>query len=200
MWDGHAVDMPESDEWKITERSVEVAQSRAQMWTTFAARALERSRVAGPVPWGLATETWSCVVGINHVRSCALLATQTATVDSALTSAKAALSSFDSAVPRIKDARDFLEHNEAYVIGIGDLQQPDVRRSRRQIDEGAASAWNFHPHFIDGASDRPAVSIGPDIFVDLSQAVDAARLLTASLYRAAAAQGLTPTAVPTQRS
>jgi len=184
---------PESEPWKITERSVEVAQSRAQMWTTFASRALERSREAGPVPWGLVTETWSCVVSINHVRNCAVLATATATAESARAIAEVALSSFDEAVPRIKDARDFLEHNEAYVIGIGDLQQPGVSRSRRQVNEQAASAWNFHPHFIDGDPDRPAVSVGPDIFVDLSGAVDQARLLTLGLYRAAAAQGLTPT-------
>jgi len=51
--------------WKITERSVEVAQSRAFFWLLFADRALERTRSSGPVVGGLVTESWSCVLALS---------------------------------------------------------------------------------------------------------------------------------------
>ena len=98
--------------WKITERSVEVAQSRAFFWLLFADRALERTRNSGPVMGGLVTESWSCVLALSHVRKCAELAVSTATVPEARLAAKSGLDTFDAAVPRLKDARDFLEHLE----------------------------------------------------------------------------------------
>jgi len=98
--------------WKITERSVEVAQSRAFFWLLFADRALERTRNSGLVMGGLVTESRSCVLALSHVRKCAELAVSTATVPEARLAAKSGLDTFDAAVPRLKDARDFLEHLE----------------------------------------------------------------------------------------
>lgn len=192
-WEGHEVKEEAESGWQITERTVEVAQSRAEMWLSFAVRALERTRASGPVPWGLVTESWSCVLALNHVRSCAALATETATVPAALETASVALAAFDRAVPGLINARNFLEHDEAYVVGKGDLQQRGPR-SKRIVDQSAAAEWTFDPRYRDNDRDQPVVNIGPTLSIDLTAAVDHARTLRRALYLAASQQGLTSTA------
>lgn len=180
-------------EWRITERSVEVAQSRAFIWLQFAFRALDRMRGSGRVLGGLVTKSWSCVLALSHIRKCAQLAVDTATVPEARHAASAALHAFDVAVPRLQDARDFLEHDEdAYVLGTGDLQQPKVCRRKREISQSAAADWTFEPHFIDQDRSRPAARVGTEIVIDLAHACACAKTLQRSLYVAAGLQGLHP--------
>ncbi len=180
--------------WKITERSVEVAQSRAFFWLLFADRALERTRNSRPVMGGLVTESWSCVLALSHVRKCAELAVSTATVPEARLAAELGLDTFDAAVPRLKDARDFLEHLEdAYVLGTGKLQQPDVKQSKKVLDQHAAESWSYQPFYIDQDMQRPAVRIGPDILIDLTHALECGVKLHRALYQATHQQGLQAT-------
>jgi hypothetical protein len=187
-------DETDVDEWEITRHSVEVAQSRSAMWLTFAGRALARTREGGPVTWGLVTEAWSCVVALNHVRSCARLAAKTATVPAARQIAEAALDEFDRCVPRLVDARNILEHDEDYVLGMGNLQQSGKRDNRR-VDQAAAAAWTYDVAYLDNDRARPVVQIGSDIRIDLSDAVRHAATLRKALHLAARAQGLEPTGV-----
>jgi hypothetical protein len=182
----------EQPEWKITERSVTVAQSRANTWLRFANRALDRTRAAGGVFGALPTEAWSCVLALNHVRTCAVLAVTTATVPAAREAAVTALARFDSAVPRLKDARDFLEREDAYVLGTGNLQQPNVGRTKRTIDQAAAEEWAYVPDFINGDRERPVVKVGSQITIDLSDACAEAAALGNALYAAAYLQGVQP--------
>ena len=185
-----------SSTWKITERSVEVAQSRAFVWLLFADRALERIRSSGPVVGGLVTESWSCVLALSHVRKCAELAFSTATTPEARLAAKSGLDTFDAAVPRLKDARDFLEHLEdAYLLGTGKLQQPHVKQKKKVIDQHAAESWPYEPFYINEDLQRPAVRIGPHILIDLTHALECGVKLHRALFQAAQHQGLQATTV-----
>jgi hypothetical protein len=185
-------------EWKITERSVEVAQSRAFIWLTFAHRALKRTRLSGPVLGGLVTESWSCVLALNHIRMCGDLAVRTATVPAAKAEAEAGLRAFDQDVPSLRDVRNALEHDEDdYLLGMGHLQQRGTKRRQRAVDQSRAEQWNFEPHFIGHDTQRPAVRLGNEIFIDLTLAVEAAARLQRSLYRAASIQGVTASGLAT---
>jgi len=177
--------------WRITDRSVEVAQSRGFLWLLFADRALERTRKSGLVMGGLVTESWSCVLALSHVRKCAELAVSTATVPEARLVAESGLDTFDAAVPRLKDARDFLEHLEdAYVLGAGKLQQSQIKQNKKVIDQHAAESWPYQPFYINQDVQRPAVRIGPDILIDLTYAFECGVRLHGALYQAAHHQGL----------
>jgi hypothetical protein len=196
--------------WRITERSVEVAQSRAHMWLTFAGRALQRAREGGPVRWGLITECWAFVVAVDHLRSCAVMAQGAATVAGVDGDIAVALNVFDTTAPDVQNMRNVLEHyDDAYVLGIGDEQQPTVKdRKKRVVDEALAAGWGIwvgytdlpeceHPWLRIGPTDGDPATAAHHLDVDLTATYQAARQLWSVLYDAARKQGLEPTNQPT---
>lgn len=196
--------------WRITERGVEVAQSRAGMWLAFAGRALQRAREGGSVLWGLVTESWAFVVAVDHLRDCAVMATNAATVDGVADDIAVALAAFDQSAPDLADLRDVLEHHDdAYVLGTGNLQQPDVKdRTKRIVNEALASGWGIRCGYSDPFdAQHPWIGVGPSegdpattshhLRVDLAETYQAAHQLRMALYHAACKQGLEPTNQPT---
>lgn len=190
--------------WRITERSVEVAQSRAGMWLTFAGRSLQRAREGGVMLWGLVTESWAFVIAIDHLRNCAVMAKAAATVDGVADSIAVALATFDEAVPDVADLRNVLEHHDdEYVLGTGDLQQPQRPRRARAVDEALASEWGIQCGYADPFdAEHPWIAVGPSsnpatgshhLRVDLAETYEAARILWVAVYNAAIAQGLQAT-------
>jgi hypothetical protein len=204
---GQVSDQPQATApvWRITDRSVEVAQSRADMWLAFAGRALTRARDGGPVRWGLITECWAFVVAVAHLRRCAVMAQGAATVAGVADDIGAALNVFDTAAPDVENMRNVLEHyDDAYVLGIGHKQQPAIKQSKRVVDEALAAGWGLWAGYGDlQDSHRPLLRIGPTgvdaattshhLQVDLTQTYEAARQLRRALYDAACKQGLEPT-------
>lgn len=149
--------------WRITERGVEVAQSGADMWLTFAGRSLRRAREGGPRRWGLVTECWAFVVSLDHLRDCAVMASNVATVAGVSDDLAAALDTFDWAVPDVADLRDVLDHHDDdYVRGTGKLQQPRRPPRQRVVDEALASGWAVQCGFRDPIEARqPWIGVGP---------------------------------------
>lgn len=205
----HDADAPAPSVWRITERSVTVAQSRAHMWLTFAGRALDRARDGGPVAWALVTESWAFVIAVDHLRNCAVMAANAATVGGVAADITSALATFDHAVPDLADLRNVLEHHDGdYVLGTGNLQQSGPR-SKRVVDEALAVDWGIRCGYHDpyeGA--RPWIGVGPAsvgldgqglrLRVDLAETYAAAADLQVALYHAACKQGLEPTNQPAQ--
>jgi hypothetical protein len=191
--------------WRITERSVEVAQSRADMWLTFAGRALQRARKGGPLRWGLVTECWSFVVAVDHVRNCAVMATKAATVHGVSNDIATALAAFDQVAPDLAALRNVLEHHDDdYVLGTGNLQQPGRPRRDRVVDEALACGWGIRCGYTDPFdAEHPWISVGPSesdpagsshhLRVELAETYQAAQQLRMALYLAAAKQGLNVT-------
>ncbi len=204
---GDVEDAPTAPVWRITERSVEVAQMQAHMWLTFAGRALKRAREGGPVTWALVTESWAFVVAVDHLRNCAVMAAKAATVDGVATDITTALAVFDKAAPDVADLRNVLgHHDDEYVLGTGNLQQSGPR-DKRVINEALAAAWGIRCGYHDPyLAERPWIGVGPDnggsattrhhLRVDLAETYQAASELRMALYFAACKQGLEPTNRP----
>jgi hypothetical protein len=72
--------------------------------------------------------------------------------------ARRAVADFEGAVPDVKNARDVLDHFDAYAQGIGDLSHPGVKRSKRVRSEAAAR--EFDPFYEDGGPDRYVIHLG----------------------------------------
>ncbi|MGQ4484343.1 hypothetical protein ACN6LM_002673 [Streptomyces sp. SAS_281] len=95
-----------------------------------------------------------------------------------------ALTVFDETVPGGKDARDVIEHFDEYGMGIGNLQQPDIRRKHREPDDDLAEQFNHRLEWelVDGQR-RPMYRAGP-FRIDLVAAEDAAFRLVCDAYEA----------------
>lgn len=187
--------------WQITGRSVEVAQTRAGMWLAFAGRSLQRAREGGVVPWGLVTESWAFVAAVDHLRNCAVMAAKAATGDGVAAGITVALTVFDQVVPDLANLRNVLEHHDdEYVLGKGNMQQPGPRK-KRVVDEALAAGWGINCGYHDPyEAEHPWIGVGPSggdpstnvhhLRVDLTEAYHAAHDLRMALYSAAQRQGL----------
>ncbi|MGW2896420.1 hypothetical protein ACWDAO_17785 [Streptomyces sp. NPDC001212] len=96
-----------------------------------------------------------------------------------------ALTDFDRAVPGGKKARDVIEYFDEYAMGIGNLQQPHVRKAKdRKPDDDLSAAFNHRLEWErDGGERRPVYAAGP-YRVDLVAAEDAAFRLVCGAYEA----------------
>jgi hypothetical protein len=72
--------------------------------------------------------------------------------------ARRAVADFEGAGPDVQNARDVLDHFDAYAQGIGDLSHPGVKRNRRTPTEAAAR--EFDPFYEDGGPDRYVIHLG----------------------------------------
>lgn len=96
-----------------------------------------------------------------------------------------ALTAFDRAVPGGKRARDVIEHFDEYAMGIGNLQQPQVPRTKDRVpDDELSEAFNHRLEWErEGDSRRPVYVAGP-YRVDLQAAEEAAFRLVCDAYEA----------------
>jgi hypothetical protein len=101
---------------------------------------------------------------------------------------------FDRAVPRLKDARDVLEHfEEEYVLGRGKHQQPDIKHWEREVSQALAEAWTVDFTFRDLDSRAGlTIAVGP-IEIDLEVGLSAARALIGAMWEAGNEQGMEAT-------
>lgn len=194
--------------WLITERSVEAAQSRADMWLTFVGRALTRAREGGPRRWALETECWAFVVAVDHIRKCAVMAKAASTVDGVAELIEAALNAFNQAAPDVAPMRNVLEHHDGdYLLGRGRLQHNGKAPKKAQVNERLAADWSIRCGYADTPDCQlPWVQVGPadagdvpsthHLKVDLAPTYEAARRLRWALYEAARKQGLEATNQP----
>ncbi|MCX5415592.1 hypothetical protein [Streptomyces sp. NBC_00059] len=95
------------------------------------------------------------------------------------------LAAFDLAVPGGKEARDVIEHFDEYAMGVGRLQQPDVRTPRaRRPDDALSEKYNHRLEWDrSGDEPRPVYVVGP-YRIDLVAAEDAAFRLHCDAYEA----------------
>jgi len=171
-----------TDEWRLTEHSVDVAMTRGRMWLVEAAHSLERAR-HGERMYELILGTMAFVQAVHQLRQCVAMAAKYATRDGVADHFVIALKRFDSAVPGVKQVRDALEHSDEYLMGVGDAQQQG-HRSKRLRDERQSRDWAFVPEYEDGDMERPVVTVGPHV-IALVSALKAAETLWDDLYRGA---------------
>lgn len=96
------------------------------------------------------------------------------------------MAEFEDAVPHAKNARDVLDHFDAYAQGIGNLSHPGVKPSQRIPTEAAAR--EFDAFYEAGGPDHYAVHLG-----SLSVNVGSARAAADNLVdRILNVLGLTP--------
>jgi len=155
-----------TDEWRLTEHSVDVAMMRGRMWLVEAAHSLERAR-HGERMYELILGTMAFVQAVHRLRQCVAMAAKYATRDGVADHFVIALKRFDSAVPGVKQVRDALEHSDEYLMGVGDAQQQG-HRSKRLRDERQSRDWAFVPEYEDGDMERPVVTVGPHVIALVS--------------------------------
>lgn len=96
-------------------------------------------------------DSYLLVLALHQVhRAAALALTDLPPASASLTQARGAIEVFEQAVPGFKDARDAVDHFDAYIQGIGDKQQPEVKRARRQARPDLGDAHNEFVSRIDG--------------------------------------------------
>jgi len=171
-----------TDEWRLTEHSVDVAMTRGRMWLVEAAHSLERAR-HGEQMYELILGTMAFVQAVHRLRQCVAMAAKYATWDGVADHFVIALKRFDTAVPGVKQVRDALEHSNEYLMGVGDAQQQGDR-SKRLPDERQSRDWAFVPEYEDGDMERPVVTVGPHA-IALVSALKAAETPWDDLYRGA---------------
>jgi hypothetical protein len=88
--------------------------------------------------------------------------------------AQAAVADFEDRVPDAKNARDVLDHFDAYAQGIGNLSHPGVKPSQRMPTEAAAR--QFDVFYEAGGPDHYVVHLG-SLSVDIKSARAAADAL-----------------------
>ena len=98
------------------------------------------------------------VLALRQVHRAGTLAlTDLQPASATLTHVRGAIEAFELAVPGFKEARDALDHFDAYVLGIGDKQQPKVPRRDRQPRHDLADA---HLDFYMRTGDDFVITIG----------------------------------------
>jgi hypothetical protein len=185
-----------TDEWKITEHTVNVAAQFADRWAT--AVAAQARRIQHPentlerIP-----DTWMQVMTLRQLlRAVEMAKTATPQDDNRSQRIEQAILEFlDTVVVKASDAgkasgfklaRDALEHFDEYYRGTGDVQQPRLKRSDRRPDEALAQGYRFD---LEGAADGalrlrigPLAPAEPLVVIDLvGQAPRAARKLARAL-------------------
>jgi hypothetical protein len=158
-----------NDEWKITEKAVNVAAQFADRWAT--AVAAQARRIQHPEnALERNPDTWIQVMALRQLlRAVEMAKTATAEDDSRGQQIEQAIVEFlDAVVVQSSDAgkasgfklaRDALEHFDEYYQGTGDVQQPSLKRRDRQPDEVLAQGYRFD---LDGAADGSLrLRVGP---------------------------------------
>lgn len=131
-------------EWHATadDSQIKMSITAASEWAFAVQKQVERVRaVSGVLDPGLRTDMFLLAVSLHHVRKSVVDIVGLLEKTQAKAKGKDALARFDKAVPDIKNLRDMMEHAGEYRAGLGDLQQPDVRRNKRTRDEKEAKAF-----------------------------------------------------------
>lgn len=96
-----------------------------------------------------------------------------------------ALEMFDRAVPGGKHARDVIEHFDEYAMGVGNLQQPQVRNLRqRQPDDQLSEDFRHRLEWTGTGDERRPVYVAGPYSIDILAAEDAAFRLVCHTYEA----------------
>lgn len=125
------------------------------------------------------------VMALRHVLRGVEMPRRHLKTDAARTLLDGALADFGSAVPGGKNARDVIEHFDEYAMGIGNLQQPAVRRLRdRPPDDALSEAFTHRLEWINDEGARRPVYVGGPYRIDLTASEEAAFRLVCDTYEA----------------
>jgi hypothetical protein len=129
------------------------------------------------------TDASILLVALRNVRRATDMAIEHIASSPAKGQLREALNDFDAELPGSRDARNVLEHFDEYSLGIGDLQQPNVKKKLRVPNEQLAQQYRISFEFIDGDTKRLRLIVGP-IDVDLNKTARAASALVYEIWAA----------------
>lgn len=173
----------DGDDWRMTEHSPNVAMGMAGLWADTARMQVARVLDPTPQPFATVADAYQAVFAIRRVRRAAGMALEYLTDTAAKAQLREALDDFDRELPHVTAMRDALEHFDEYTRGIGNHQQPDVKRAKRLADEALAEQYRAEIAYLDDDRERPMLCVGPPS-VDLVGASTLASMLKYEIWAA----------------
>ena len=170
---------------RAVEHGENIALTVAFQWSIAVRAQAERIRTGSGV--GRFSDAYLLVLAVRNVRRAAEMASQHARTGDARDRIAEAIDNLDNELPGARAVRDVLEHFDEYSQGRGHLQQPGVKRGKRQPDEDLASQYVIN---VEGAESDPTaltIRVG-DHSVDLAKSPRAAADLVHAVRAALAAE------------
>jgi hypothetical protein len=194
--DGDTDTVAVTEQWKITEHTVNVAAQFADRWAT--AVAAQARRIQHPeITFERIPDTWMQVLALRQLLRAVEMARRAEPEDDRRSERieQAIVEFLDTVVVTassegkasgFKLARDALEHFDEYYQGTGDVQQPSRKRNDRRPDEALAQRYRFD---LEGPADGalrlrigPLAPAEPLVVIDLvDRAPGAARKLARAI-------------------
>ncbi|MFC9261293.1 hypothetical protein ACFT25_15915 [Streptomyces hydrogenans] len=172
-----------AEKWRPTEHGANIGHTSAWMAHRKVALDVHRMFNEGDPDRAVIDAPYT-VMALRHVIRGVRMAHSHLKTEAAKKLLNEALTDFHKVVPGGKKARDVIEHFDEYTMGIGNLQQPDVHRTRRQPDDELSEEFNHRLEWKQvGDERRPFYKAGP-FEVDLVAAEDAAFRLVCDTYEA----------------
>jgi hypothetical protein len=159
-----------------------IAMATAWQWANAARAQMRRVYAANGGPHQV-TDSHMLLVAVRNVRRAASMAVEQLATVAAQEQLRAALDDFDAAVPGSGDARNVLEHFDEYSLGIGQLQQPGVKKQMRVPNEQLAQQYRVSFEYIDNDVERLCLHVGP-VAIDINKAAHAASRLVYEIWAA----------------
>jgi hypothetical protein len=168
-----------NDEWQLIDHSVNVGLTTAWQWSV--AVHAQAERVANGSGARRVPDAYLLVLAVRNVRRAAEMVKNTVRTTGASVQMSAALERFDNALPGITKIRDVLEHFDDYARGVGNDQQPGVKKGQRVPDEQLAMSYTINFESVSPDPRQFRIRIGTHV-VELTQAPLAARNLVRDIH------------------